>query len=635
MSSTLGTAPPPAHRASCPSWDGRRGCIHPSRRRAARGRQPRDRARGSLPRAGALVHQGGGDHPVPVGRGGPAAGAGAARALPVPATERVARDGRVVAAAGGPPAGQGPHAREEGARASVDTSPSGRVGLDQSADPDAAATASARDVASPRYGEPVSSDEVGPAGDGAGRSTCPRSSGTRAGPSCSSTSSPSPRWPHWRTCSPTELDWASLGLYAVLFLAVWLAWTTFMLYGNVAGSRTHVLRLLIGMFGLGVMAASVPGVAHTLLDGGHEERAVTVFAVAYIATRVYGAQSWRPGEVLLDFPVAQHTLGVLPWVVSLWTHPPVTVALWALGVALDLWLVLVVSGDDMLERYSSRMDQLTARGDRARDRSTGQGGRRGGRPRRDPASAADRMATADGGDRRGRGGRPAGRRVRRAWGPGAPGAQAGAGRHRPRAPRGAARGVRHHRARRGRGAGRERGVEHGARVGAVRGRAGVVRAARRDVRAVRAVRLRRACRTCAGMPWWRGSGLALHCVVTGVIATVSVGLASVVEHGSEPLGTGPRWLLCGAVAAYFLIGAGRRARGARAGGRRAHRCGSRAGWWCRCCSGVFGGPLPAIAADRGHRAGRRGPGRRRGAVGGSPGRRQRPDATGHGAGFAG
>ena len=26
-----------------------------------------------------------------------------------------------------------------------------------------------------------------------------------------------------------------------------------------------------------------------------------------------------------------------------------------------------------------------------------------------------------------------------------------------------------------------------------------------------------------------------------------------VEHGSEPLATGPRWLLCGAVAAYFLI----------------------------------------------------------------------------------
>ena len=232
----------------------------------------------------------------------------------------------------------------------------------------------------------------------------------------------------------TELDWASLGLYAVLFLAVWLAWTTFMLYGNVAGSRTHVLRLLIGMFGLGVMAASVPGVAHTLLDGGHEERARSPsFAVAYIVTRVYGAQSWRRGEVLLDFPVAQHTFGVLPWVVSLWTHPPVTVALWALGVALDLWLVLVVSGDDMLERYSSRMDQLTARGERARERATGQGGRRGGRPLGEPGIRSRPGGRGRRGGRRGRGRRPRGGGSPGA-GAGCAGAQAGAGLHRPRPP---------------------------------------------------------------------------------------------------------------------------------------------------------------------------------------------------------
>lgn len=70
--------------------------------------------RGSLPRARSLVDKSGGDHPVPVGRGRPAAGACAARALPVPATEAVARDGRVVAAAGGPPAGHGSHTSEEG-----------------------------------------------------------------------------------------------------------------------------------------------------------------------------------------------------------------------------------------------------------------------------------------------------------------------------------------------------------------------------------------------------------------------------------------------------------------------------------------------------------------------------------------
>ena len=60
----------------------------------------------------------------------------------------------------------------------------------------------------------------------------------------------------------SEPDAAALGLYALLFLAFWLSWTTFMLYSNVAAGQTRVVRLLIGMFGLGVMAASVPGVAH-------------------------------------------------------------------------------------------------------------------------------------------------------------------------------------------------------------------------------------------------------------------------------------------------------------------------------------------------------------------------------------
>jgi low temperature requirement protein LtrA len=67
------------------------------------------------------------------------------------------------------------------------------------------------------------------------------------------------------------LDAAALGLYALLFLTFWLSWTTFMLYSDVAADQTRVVRLLIGMFGLGVMAASVPGVAHTVL-GGRRQR---------------------------------------------------------------------------------------------------------------------------------------------------------------------------------------------------------------------------------------------------------------------------------------------------------------------------------------------------------------------------
>ena len=317
-----------------------------------------------------------------------------------------------------------------------------------------------------------------------------------------------------------ELGWASLGLYAVLFLAVWLAWTTFMLYGNVAGSRTHVLRLLIGMFGLGVMAASVPGVTHTLLDGGHENRAVTAFTLAYVVTRVYGAQSWRRGEVLLDFPVAQHTVGVLPWVISLWTHPPVTVALWALGVAVDLWLVLVVSGNDMLERYENRVSAVVDREERAQ-RRVPRGGPAGGRRREadavrqafqvvpvmtDPAHLAERLGLF----------------VIIVLGEGVVQVVDAAS-----------------------GAVPETGLF-------LAGLASFVLLAGMFGLSVQY--------GFAGVPHLRADtvparlGLALHCVVTGVISTVSVGLAAVVEHGNEPLDDGPRWLLCGAVAAYFLIG---------------------------------------------------------------------------------
>ena len=330
----------------------------------------------------------------------------------------------------------------------------------------------------------------------------------------------------------TELGWAALGLYAVLFLAVWLAWTTFMLYGNVAGTRTHVLRLLVGMFGLGVMAASVPGVTHALLDGGHEERPLAVFALAYVLTRVYGAQSWRRGEVLLDFPVAQHTVGVLPWVISLWTDPPVTVALWALGVALDLWLVLVVSGDDMLERATARAAAIAEREANGRGRSSGRRPRQhDGRPRQEPASDAGRRRGPE--------------RVREVL-EAVPVVTDPA-----------------HLAERlglfviivlGEGVVQVVGAASGAEPESglfLAGLASFVLLA-----SIFGVSVQYGF---AGVPHLRSGavptrvGLALHCVVTGVIATISVALASVVEHGHEPLDDGPRWLLCGAVATYFLV----------------------------------------------------------------------------------
>ncbi len=39
-----------------------------------------------------------------------------------------------------------------------------------------------------------------------------------------------------------------------------------------------------------------------------------------------------------------------------------------------------------------------------------------------------------------------------------------------------------------------------------------------------------------------------------MVATIAVSLAAVVEHGSEPMSGQGRWLLCGAIAAYFAVG---------------------------------------------------------------------------------
>ena len=189
-----------------------------------------------------------------------------------------------------------------------------------------------------------------------------------------------------------RLDAAALGLYALLFLAFWLSWTTFMLYGNVTAGRTHVVRMMIGMFGLGVMAASVPGVAHAVLTDDNGVLPLTVFTIAYIATRFYGSRSWRRGDVLLDFPVVQYSGGLLPWFVSIWVDEPWKLVLWGVGVGIDLLFMLVLPGRTILAKFQA---QLTAQASARRGR------RRGVRPDRtgaaihgvsiDPAHLSERL----------------------------------------------------------------------------------------------------------------------------------------------------------------------------------------------------------------------------------------------------
>ena len=287
------------------------------------------------------------------------------------------------------------------------------------------------------------------------------------------------------------LDAAAIGLYALLFLTFWLSWTTFMLYSNVAAGQTRVVRLLIGMFGLGVMAASVPDVAHTVLGDGDSVRPLTVFTVAYIATRIYGSHSWQRGELLVDFPVAQYTVGLLPWFVSIWIGEPWKLALWAVGIGLDLLLVLVFSGSKLLDQAQARR---TGKGPVIRGVSV------------DPDLLSERLGLF----------------VIIVLG--------------------------------------ESVVEIVEAASDTRFSVGLLATGLASFVLLAGMFGLSVAFGYAGLPHLRPgriptrAALGLHCLVTGVVATVAVSLSAVVRHGSDPL-TGPgRWLLCGAIAAYFALG---------------------------------------------------------------------------------
>jgi low temperature requirement protein LtrA len=287
------------------------------------------------------------------------------------------------------------------------------------------------------------------------------------------------------------LDGAALGLYALLFLTFWLSWTTFMLYSNVAAGRTHVLRLLTGMFGLGVMAASVPDVAHTVLADGRSTLPLTVFTVAYIATRIYGSHSWQRGELLVDFPVAQYTVGLLPWFASIWIGGPWKLALWAVGIGLDLLLVLVFSGSKLLDQAQARR---TGKGPVIRGVSV------------DPELLSERLGLF----------------VIIVLG--------------------------------------ESVVEIVEAASDTRFSVGLLATGLASFVLLAGMFGLSVAFGYAGLPHLRPgriptrAALGLHCLVTGVVATVAVSLSAVVRRGSDPL-TGPgRWLLCGAIAAYFALG---------------------------------------------------------------------------------
>lgn len=179
-------------------------------------------------------------------------------------------------------------------------------------------------------------------------------------------------------------DGGGLALYVVAYTAFWLVWACFTTYGNVAGEGARALPILAGMAALAVMIAAVPGI--------HDEHA-QAFAVAYVVGRLVAARPWRRTTVVVDLPVVQALTGVVPWIVSWWFDGQTRYTLWAVGLAIDLLLLLTLSGERLVRRAQERLDEVRERRGRGpgsrRDRAGSgvprreghdhAGGRRGGR----------------------------------------------------------------------------------------------------------------------------------------------------------------------------------------------------------------------------------------------------------------
>ncbi|GAB4588383.1 low temperature requirement protein A [Nocardia sp. IFM 10818] len=148
------------------------------------------------------------------------------------------------------------------------------------------------------------------------------------------------------------------GLYVVLYLAFWMVWACITLYGNIARDRTRVPLMLAAMLGLGVMVAAAAGIP---------ARHATAFAAVYVIVRIGASHLWGRGKIVVDWPAVQLTVGVLPWIASLWVGEPGKFWLWAVGLALDVWIMFTVTGDRVLERAREGFDRRVASMRRTRD----------------------------------------------------------------------------------------------------------------------------------------------------------------------------------------------------------------------------------------------------------------------------
>lgn len=119
-----------------------------------------------------------------------------------------------------------------------------------------------------------------------------------------------------------------IGVFAALYLAVWLAWASITIYGNVARDDTRQRIMLAAMLGIAAMAATIPQATG---------QRVLVFTCAYIFVRTLALSTWVFNrQSLFVWPALVGAAAVLPWIVSLIVASPGRYLLWGLGMGIDI-----------------------------------------------------------------------------------------------------------------------------------------------------------------------------------------------------------------------------------------------------------------------------------------------------------
>ncbi len=165
-----------------------------------------------------------------------------------------------------------------------------------------------------------------------------------------------------------DVSLAGVGMFLLLYAAIWLSWVTVVMYANVAAERTRIQTVLIAMFLVAVMAAAAPS---------HFDNRANAFAVAFVLVRITVARgSLNTGRLLTSWPVLQFGGATAPWIVSLWVHAPAKYYVWAVALFFDLVMVAIRGQKDSAElaqRMNERFEQQTERSRRpARAARSGQ-----------------------------------------------------------------------------------------------------------------------------------------------------------------------------------------------------------------------------------------------------------------------